>query len=207
MAHPRSSPYLYATWLAKVMAGQVTCQWQYWFQVHNKLMQRQPDSYDLVGWRIDHARMVNELRLSIKARGETPRLAYHFKLEIPDKATLGGEADCIVANRNQVTVYDCKTGQPRASDQVQVMIYMHALAQEPAFRSKAFQGAVLYKDGPVAIPRLPETFVTNFCYFVDLLASKTPPHKSSGSDCKFCAITSDDCDEREGAAAPNDQTT
>ena len=46
MANPRKSPYIWVTWLAKVMSGDVTCHWQSWFQSHNQLTEKQSGDFD-----------------------------------------------------------------------------------------------------------------------------------------------------------------
>ena len=196
MANPRSSPYLWATWLARAMSGEVACQWQFWFQVHNQLTEKVPDPFDLVGWRIDHTRLLNELAKTLQGRGLKPKLCYHFRLDLPPNATLGGEVDCLVVSDAQVSVFDCKTGHPRASDQIQVMVYMHALTQLPALRERSFTGVVVYKDRRAEIPFLPDTFASNFDYFVDFLTASDAPQKSPGADCRFCPITARDCSAR-----------
>lgn len=61
MAKPRSNLYIHATWLAKVISGEVACQWQFWFQTHNQIEKKQPSTFNLVGWNINHTRMLTEL--------------------------------------------------------------------------------------------------------------------------------------------------
>ncbi len=198
MANPRPAPYIWATWLAHLMSGQFPCYWQYWFQTHHQLSRKQPSDFNHAAWTIDHVRMVEELRRKLKREVGVPKLAYHFKVEHVSGATIGGEVDCLSVNGNEAVVYDCKTGQQRTSDQVQVMIYMYALSRLPEFREKQFSGVVLYKDGPCEIPELPTSFTSNLDYFVQLLADKIPAVRVPGFSCQFCSITSEDCAERMG---------
>ena len=44
-------------------------------------------------------------------------------------------------------IIDIKTGQPRASDNVQVMIYMYALPHIPQFRGMELDGRLVYRGG------------------------------------------------------------
>jgi hypothetical protein len=70
--------------------------------------------------------------------------------------TVGGKPDLIVLESgSSYTVYDVKTGQPRASDVIQVMLYMSFLPYSTSgiFRGKAINGCVVYRDGErTAIP-------------------------------------------------------
>jgi len=50
-------------------------------------------------------------------------------------------------------VCDAKTGQPRVSDQVQVMTYMYAVPLAfPEYKGMPIAGLVIYEDHEVAIP-------------------------------------------------------
>ena len=196
MAIPRSDPYMWVTWLSKIMSGQTACQWQGWFQTHNKLTERHPQSFDLTGWKINHTRMLTELVQKMTAQGLEPRVEFPITIAVGE-ATLGGKIDCVAVENSTACIYDCKTGTPRDSDQVQVMIYMHALSQIRKFENTPIQGIVLYRDHEdVEIPELPGSFVSNFDYFVSLLSEDTPPIKVPGQDCRFCSIAKSDCPER-----------
>ena len=144
MAKSRENPYIWVKWLARVMSGELNCQWQAWFQTHNLLTTKQPTSFDLVSWGIDHTKMLTELLTELKTRGLTPRLEYPFKLQVKE-TTLSGKIDCLVIEDFQATVYDCKTGTPRSSDQVQVMIYMYAIARLQGFKEENLRGIVAYR--------------------------------------------------------------
>ena len=65
MANPRKSPYIWVTWLAKVMSGDATCHWQGWFQSHNQLTEKQSGDFDSAGWVISHTKMLTELKDSL----------------------------------------------------------------------------------------------------------------------------------------------
>ena len=99
-----------------------------------------------------------------------------------------------------MTVYDCKTGKPRTSDRVQVMIYMYALSTYPRFAQSRIRGMVIYQDRRLEIPYLPEQFDSDVAYFKRLLAEETLLGKSPGHDCQFCKITSTDCPDRQDVA-------
>ena len=89
MAILRSDPYMWVTWLSKIMSGQTACQWQGWFQTHNQLKERHPQSFDLTGWKINHTRMLTEFVQKMTERGLEPRVEFPFTIAV-GKATLGG---------------------------------------------------------------------------------------------------------------------
>jgi len=181
------------------MAGEAVCHWQYWFQAHNQLSQRMASSHELVGWQVEHSRMVIELARKLAGRGGKLHREYPIRLRIAHhEAMVAGFIDCLVVEDSRVTIYECKVGQPRQSDQVQTMIYMHCVSQLPVFAGKSMRGFVIYKDQHSEIPELPENFAANFDYFVDLLAGSTPALRFPGLDCKFCKLTGEDCPERIG---------
>ena len=72
------------------------------------------------------------------------------------------------------TIYDVKKGQQRASNEVQVMLYMHLfpLAVRPYARTKPVS-CVAYNDSPVEIPAeaIDNGFVKNFEYFLGVVGS------------------------------------
>ena len=67
---------------------------------------------------------------------------------------VSGKPDLLAILGDVVEVCDCKTGQPRASDDVQVMLYMYFLPRSSQkFRGKTFRGQLVYADDRVEIPK------------------------------------------------------
>lgn len=197
MAIPRGKPYVWATWLSRVMTGNVSCQWQYWFLARHKLTEEQPATFDSVGWQIRHTRLLTEVRQELMATGVRPNTEFAFQFRVPGcDALINGKIDCLAVDGRTVTVYDCKTGKPRTSDRAQVMIYMFALSTYPRFAKKRIRGVVVYRQRRIDIPCLPEDFADQISYFTELLVSDGPAVKGPGRDCRFCRITSADCPDR-----------
>jgi len=196
MAESRDSPYIWVTWLATIMSGSITCHWQSWFKSQNQLTEKQSDDFDLAGWTIDHTKMLTELNKKLTEENYNPIIEQGIKYEIPDSnAVIAGKPDCVIEKKNEVIIYDCKTGKEKISNQVQVMIYMYLLQKNKTYK-KQIRGIIKYKDKEIEIPNLPENFEENFNYFIDILSSSKPPTKNPGDDCKFCKITKNDCPER-----------
>ncbi len=196
MAELRDSPFIWVSWLTKIMTGETTCQWQGWFKSKNKLTEEQPNDFNLVGWTIDHTKLLTELQRELIKAGYNPVVEQPIKHKILDTdMVVSGKIDCIVEKEDEVVVYDCKTGKERSSDQAQVMIYIYFLSKNEVYK-KPIKGIVMYKDKKVEISNLPENFEENFNFFVEVLSSTDSPPKNAGESCRFCSITKTDCPER-----------
>ena len=197
MANPRKSPYIWVTWLAKVMSGDVTCHWQSWFQSHNQLTEKQSGDFDSAGWVMSHTKMLTEFKDKLIEEGYIPLIEQSINYKIPNSnIEIAGKPDCVIEEGDDVTIYDCKTGKESPTHQVQVMLYMYLLSKNK-FSEKQIKGIVMYKDKEIEILDLPEDFEENFNFFVNILSSLKSPMKNPGSSCRFCSITKNDCPERE----------
>ena len=125
-----------------------------------------------------------------------------FKYRHASGAILAGKPDLLALGDGDALVLDCKTGRPKTSDRVQVQIYMAALPFcFPELGGRIVRGRVVYPTHAVDIPpdAVEEGFRDDLDYFVDLLASETPPAPSpSTRECLFCDITPHDCRSRVG---------
>jgi len=196
MANPRKSPYIWVTWLAKVMSGDTTCHWHGWFRSQNQLTEEQSSDFDSAGWLMNHTKLLTELKDRLIEEGHTPVIEQSINFKIPNsKVEIAGKSDCIIEKEDEVIIYDCKTGKESPTHQVQVMLYMYLLSKSK-FSKKQITGVVMYKDKEIEIPNLSEDFEENFKFFVNILSSPKPPMKNPGSSCRFCSITENDCPER-----------
>src|SRR2546426_12613973 len=58
VAQPREGPYIWVTWLSKLLAGEAHCEWALWFKAHHKYDKRLDESFDLASWAARHAELV-----------------------------------------------------------------------------------------------------------------------------------------------------
>ena len=196
MAEERESPYVWVTWLAKVMSGDISCQWQSWFRSHYKLIEEHPSYFDSAEWNMNHTKLLTELKEKLVKEKCRPEIEKRINYYVPNSgAVISGKADCIVVNKDTVIVYDCKTGKEKGCDQVQVMLYMYLLSVGE-FSGKQIKGVLIYNDKEIEIPNLSENFVENFNFFIERLISSEPLMKNPGDDCKYCKIAKSDCLER-----------
>lgn len=197
-AIPRGTPYIWITWLASVMTGDVRCHWQYWFQAHHKLKDREPSTFDSVGWQVSHTRLLTEIKQELFAQGTRPHTEVEVSFRVPNQdAKITGRIDCIVEDGSEVILYDCKTGRPRDSHQVQLMAYMYGLSTYPRYASARIRGTLVYKDHRVEVPHLRDDFASDLEFFVGVLSQENAPMREPGDDCEYCKITAFDCPDRQ----------
>lgn len=210
MPTPRQSPYVWVTWITKLLAADARCQWAAWFRAHNQY-EKIPSDFDLVRYSADHGAMVQECvrELEAEAYGVYVEEQNDFKLPNRTGATLAGKPDIVaIKNDGTVKVIDCKTGKPRNADQIQVMVYMLVLPHTHlACHGKALEGELRYKSGQVVAIPSSKVDESMRALFRDLMAKVTGdaplPKVPSSGECRFCDIPKAECPERvESAAAP-----
>lgn len=202
MATKRDTVFIWITWLAKVMAGDQSCEWASWFKAHHENYMKVPSDFDNAKWKMEHTRRLRELRQERVEAGARVFLesANEIRYTTPSGIVVAGKPDLIAMENGQPTIYDVKTGQQRACNEVQVMLYMLLLPKAvAAYRGSRPAGCVLYGDGPVLIPpgAIDDTFIKHFEYFVDVIGSEMAAMKApSRNECRFCDIAKSECAER-----------
>ena len=64
MVRAREQPYIWATWLSRLLAGESHCEWAAWFRAHYQDWERPPSDFDQTRWMMDHTGLVNQARES-----------------------------------------------------------------------------------------------------------------------------------------------
>ena len=200
----KNGPYIWVTWLTKLLVGDNSCEWASWFKAQHSgsSWEKAPSSFDLSSWLIAHTKGINDRRQQWEDEGYTvfTEDQNHFTLK-GRVATLSGKPDLIARKGTVGTVIDIKTGKPSPADSIQVMLYMFAVPKALGqYKGVTFDGKIVYNDHEVNIraPAVDETFVRNVTDLIKRLASDTPARKvPSAIECRFCQITSIDCPERQ----------
>ena len=212
MPRPRENPYIWVTWLAKLLAGESNCEWSAWFRAHYQDWARPPSDFNQAQWMLNHTALVNRERESRERLGYVVHMEGQNSFRLRGRsATVAGKPDLIAVKGNNSVIIDARTGRPGPSHAVQVMTYMYAvpLALEQ-YRGIRFQGQVIYPDAQVGIPAsgLDQKFIERLGGLIRRLASETPARRvPSGSECRFCDITATDCPERVEEEAQREGTT
>jgi hypothetical protein len=200
MTSPRVEPYVWVSWVTKVLAGESTCVWSAWLRAHYQTAKK-PNGLDLGSWQMDHTAMIR------RASQDHERQGYKVWTESQNlfmlkgrSGTLSGKPDVVAVKDNAGWVVDTKTGSPRASDRVQVMLYMWALPKtNPAFAGVTFDGKVIYKSGftVVSAGEIDEVFVRRVGELMKEICGDREPHKApSYGECLHCPLTPEDCSDR-----------
>ena len=71
MPRAREHPYIWATWIARLLAGESHCEWAGWFRAHYQDWERPPSDFDQSKWMMDHTDLVNQARESREKLGYT----------------------------------------------------------------------------------------------------------------------------------------
>ena len=204
MAKLRSSgPYIWVTWLTRLLVGENSCEWAAWFRAQHEgwSWAKAPSGFDLVGWQLAHTAGVNECRAEWEERGYKVLTENQNSFALRGRtATLGGKPDLVALRGEYGTIIDVKTGSPSPAHSVQVMLYMYAVPRAMGrHHGVAFDGVVAYGDHEVVIPAtaVDETFIGNLSRLVRRLsAAESARRVPSPRECGFCDISSADCPER-----------
>jgi hypothetical protein len=200
----RPEPYVWVSWLTKLLAGESSCIWSAWLRAHYQTA-KHPSDFDMGAWQLAHSALSRRTATEHEQAGYTVFTEDQNSFAIKGKAgTLSGKPDIVAVKELDGWVIDTKTGSPKASDRIQVMIYMWALPIAiPAFKDVTFHGKVMYGTGYNIIR--PEQIDTDFIKMVSGLMKKIcgdeEPHKApSFKECQHCPITAEDCTSRIGKA-------
>jgi NADH:ubiquinone oxidoreductase subunit len=212
MTIARTENYVWVTWLSKLMAGETQCHWSGWFKTHYTNFEKAPSDFQLATWQMEHNKCLNELVEELKPQTSTiyKENQNYFKVK-RHNATIAGKPDLVALGKDGIyTVYDIKTGQQRASDIIQVMIYMACLPYSGniIYKGKKLKGCVVYNNDRTIIPleSIDETFNKQLGHFLDILDSDDIPSKTpSYPECCYCEITKEDCDEKVEHSADSEE--
>ncbi len=212
MTELRAGPYIWVTWLSRLLAGGFSCEWAAWFKARHKSYERMPSDFDMAQWQIAHTSLLNDVRDGLEREGRAVFVESqnYFTLRGSSGAVLGGKPDLVTVDEDgSGTIYDVKTGKQRASDAAQVMIYMYALPYIGQHRGRQLDGKLIYASGhEVDIPAsaIDDSFRANLYGLIGRIVSDAPARRTpSALECRMCDLTPADCAERIDAD-PRDAT-
>ncbi len=210
---PRSTPYTYLTWVSKVMAGEQSCLYAGWFKSRYRVRSRQDANLD--AWTAEHTAMLHEVAEEYRAQGYEVYLEGQNTLRVKGQggAILGAKPDLIAVKGDTAIIVDCKTGNPRTSDSLQVRLYMYLLGEwstHPARRCKRILGEVRYQHSKGDALKLPHAAADGVAdllkSYMRVFLSPAPPEATpSYHECRFCELAGTVChdavtDEPEAVA-------
>lgn len=211
MTTARPKTYSWVTWLAPLISGDKSCRWAAWVKSHYFYEKRpDPDGNRLVAWKAEHAEMVRARESALRAAGigvvlveDQNKFAYKGHVAVvggkPDLVSISGAGD-------RALISDCKTGQERDSDVVQVATYMMLVPRiDGLARGLPTDGEVVYKTRVRPVPsadagRLFPLIIAQ----VQAIASDVEPRRTpSAAECPRCDIAG--CPDRVEAEELSDE--
>ena len=201
----RDHPYIWATWLPRLLTGENSCEWAIWFKAHYQDWTRQPSNFDQAKWMLAHTALLNQRRANWEVGGYDVDVEAQNRFELRGRtATLAGRPDITAHRENDAVTVDAKTGNDSPSHDVQVMIYLYAVPKAlERYRNANLRGQVTYRDHTVRISEdaVDEAFIQNLDALIRRLSADEPARRvPSRQECRFCDITAEDCPVRVGEA-------
>ena len=205
-ARRRDNPYIWVSWLSKLLAGSNSCEWASWFktQYDGSSWEKVESEFSLEQWKVDHTAMCLREANRLEDTGATVRIenGNSFNLALGN-ITLGGKPDLVASFPDgTLMVQDCKTGKAREEHIAQIMLCMWALPLAfPEYRGKTLQGKVVYRSSEMPVPAhgIDDRFVLRAKSLIDRLADDSGARRApSRSECRFCEIPRPHCNDRIG---------
>ena len=201
MLQRREHPYIWTTWLPRLLTGENSCEWAIWFKAHHQSWERVPSDFDQAKWMLDHTALVNERIKNWTVGGFEVDVEAQNRFELRGKtATLAGRPDIIAHREDEAVIVDAKTGHDSPSHAVQVMIYLYAVPKALQWhRGRKLRGQVTYRDHTVRIPAeaVDDAFIENLGALIRRLSDNEPTRRvPSRQECRFCDIAAAECPER-----------
>ncbi len=197
MANLRTQPFIYVTWLKNYLIGDDLCRWSIWHRIHYQYDKAKSD-FDNIRYQMNHAALLNEVQKRYINHGYEvlPELEITVRGSV---AVLKGRIDLVAIREDSNLIIEVKTGKPRASDKIQLMLYIWALSKSnhQRFHGASFDGLLVYQNHEIEISalELDEEFLKHFSRFTADIMSSEPDRKyPSPRECKWCSIA--DCDEK-----------
>ena len=199
-----NGPYIYPTWLPKLLAGLDRCEWKIWFQVNHdgRTWEKLDSDFNLARYNIEHTELLRLCTEEYEQRGYTVTVERQndFRLNLAG-ATISGRPDLVASRDEERIIVDVKAAKPNLSHEIQVMLYMAWLPlSDRRYQGSRLQGQVYYaQDRGIDIPAsaVDDRFREIVKELISRLASKTPARKApSAAECRFCPISGQYCPER-----------
>ena len=75
MPELRASPYIWVTWLTKLLVGENSCEWAAWFRsrYESSSYATVPSDFGVTGWQLKHTALPNNIRDGLETEGKVRR--------------------------------------------------------------------------------------------------------------------------------------
>ena len=213
MATTRDFPYIWTTWLPRLLTGENSCEWAIWFKAHHQNWAKVPSDFDQAEWVLTRTALLNEKRNQWEARRQPVYVEGQNSFLLRGQTTtLAGQPDLIVDRSTDALIIDFHAGQKQPSHYLQIMIYMYALPRAlPQYQHAKLAGQVVYPTRTARVPMgsLHTQFKTDLGTLIRRIAADQPVARApSAHECRFCDITAHDSADRvNGDPTRHEETT
>ena len=76
LAQRREHPYIWATWLPRLLTGENSCEWAVWFKAHYQDWARTPSEFNQAEWLLNHTALLNKRKADCKHGGFDVNIEY-----------------------------------------------------------------------------------------------------------------------------------
>lgn len=203
----RRKPYVWASWITKLIAGEEKCWFKAWYKAlhrYEKLLDPERESF-LAQWTKTHDAMTKKRAARMKADDWVVKAEDEGQFTLSGKnADLGGKPDIVGIRDGQALIIDEKSGKRRESDRWQVTIYMFALPLSWLPKDLKVAGEVEYKDGIEQVERLTDARVDRIAQAMKRITDRENPPRAvpSARECERCDVAA--CTERYVKPTPGD---
>ena len=107
----QDGPYVWVTWLTKLLVGENSCEWSAWFKACHEgwSWEKQPSTFDTVSWQMDHSSEVALTRRGWEEQGYVVFTEEQNSFVLRGRsAKLAGKPDLIVKRGNDAIVVDVR---------------------------------------------------------------------------------------------------
>jgi len=203
----RDFPYIFITWITKLLTGEQTCKWVAQLKSHHfaNSIPSVPSTFDSAKWNIEHTQLLHKTRKKLLSDWTEIFLESQNWFNLGERgknvATLSGKPDIVAVSGNKGLVIDVKAAKVSDSHVAQVMIYMYALPLAlPQFKDVSFDGKVVYQNGQevfIESSKVDSGFREKLGDLIKELSSEEPAIKTpSFNECQFCPLTSEACPDK-----------
>jgi hypothetical protein len=202
---PRDGAYIWVTWIAPLLAGTNSCVWAPWFKAHFYF--QKVGEFDQDKWLAEHRPLVEYWRDKLGSDGFTVTEENDNKFTLSSGSiVLAGQPDLVAVGAERAIVVDCKSGMPRPTHRIQVMIYMAALSSaRPDLKGRPIEGLIRYPDDYLEIPAsdVDSEFRSRLRTTIHAIAGDpVPAREPTFNNCRFCPIGPADCPDRVQVLPP-----
>jgi CRISPR/Cas system-associated exonuclease Cas4 (RecB family) len=191
----RSGPFLWVTWLTRLLAGEDQCEWALWFLTRHQIPKEPKTDLDRKRDQ-DHARLVTERVAELESQGLNVNVESQNRLSYvgASDTKMTGIPDIAIVEPDKLTYEDCKTGKRRPEHHAQVLLYAQLARQNKI--AKPIFGRLVYATGVEAVDMTRRDEIRDgFIALMGRVNAGTAPRVPSFSNCRYCKVKAY-CDER-----------